>query len=115
MDQRRPIAAFEVTVRNVLVALGSLFLAFLVLLATPFIRPFRWSHLFWTYVIPIVPLFVAWDGCVSCLRTYSVQELQALVAGLGPNDYIWQIGRKRGVLSPGVTCLIGYPGSSHAS
>ena len=115
VDQRRPIAAFEVTVRNVLVALGSLFLAFLVLLATPFIRPFRWSRLFWTYVIPIVPLFVAWDGCVSCLRTYSVQELQALVAGLGPNDYIWQIGRKRGVLSPGVTYLIGYPGSSHAS
>lgn len=111
VDQRRPIAVFEITVRNVFVALGSLFLAFLVLLATPFIRPFRWSRLFWTYVVPIMPFFVAWDGSVSCLRTYSIQELQALVDGLGPNDYVWQIGRERGVLSSGVNYLIGYPDS----
>ena len=43
-------------------------------LATPFIRPFRWSRLFWTYVIPLVPLTCWWDGVVSQLRAYTPAE-----------------------------------------
>ena len=49
-----------------------------VLLLTPAIRPFRWSRLFWTYVIPAVPALVLFDGIVSCLRIYSPEELRAL-------------------------------------
>ena len=30
-----------------------------------------------TYLIPICPLAFAWDGFVSCLRTYSPAELRA--------------------------------------
>nr|MCU0625851.1 hypothetical protein [Gemmatimonadaceae bacterium] len=41
-----------------------------VLLATPFIRPFRWRRLLWTYVVPLVPLTCWWDGIVSALRAY---------------------------------------------
>ncbi len=47
------------------------------LLVTPFIRPFRWSRLVFTYVIPVLPLLIVFDGIVSCLRVYSPDELRA--------------------------------------
>lgn len=78
-----------------------------VLLATPFVRPVRASRLLWTYVIPIVPLFVTWDALVSGLRLYTVEELQAIVNDLPPNDYMWEIGSE--ARSRALIYLIGYP------
>jgi hypothetical protein len=51
-----------------------------------------WRRLFWTYVAPIVPLLVPWDGLVSGLRLYSLNELREIVEGLPSNDYRWEIG-----------------------
>ena len=59
-----------------------------VLLATPFIRPFRWSRLFWTYIVPALPLVLTFDVVVSLLRLYSVEELRGLTAGL--EHYHWE-------------------------
>ena len=79
-----------------------------VLLATPFIRPFRWSRLFWTYVIPALPLVLLFDTVVSLLRVYSVSELRDLTACL--DRYDWDIG----IMGPKwipirMTYLIGVP------
>ncbi len=106
------IGIFEATHRSVPALIVMLLVPLMVLIFTPFIRPFRLSRLLWTYVIPAVPLFVLFDGIVSCLRTYTPTELRALVAGLSPaaNEYCWEIGEekpKRGGLP--VTYLIGYP------
>ncbi|HEV2667545.1 MAG TPA: hypothetical protein VG324_21700, partial [Blastocatellia bacterium] len=85
----------------------------IVLLVTPLIRPFRWSRLFWTYALPLVPLIVLWDGAVSCLRTYSPAELRELTNGLGDGDYLWESGEEKHPRSPiPVTYLIGYPSDS---
>ena len=65
----------------------------LMLVATPLILPFRWSRLFYTYCVPVIPLATLWDGMVSCLRVYSPKELGDLVAQLPQNDYEWDIGR----------------------
>jgi hypothetical protein len=101
---RRGIAVFEVTQRSakalLLTALSPLF----VLLVTPFIRPFRLSRLLFTYLLPVVPLVVVWDGIVSCLRTYTAEELRAMVEALGETGYQWEIGEVAGV-----TFLIGRP------
>lgn len=106
---RRGIAAFEVTRRTPLALLAMLFLPLLVLLCTPFIRPFRWSRLLWTYLLPVLPLAVWFDGTVSCLRTYSPTELRALVADL-QEGYEWQIGTVRSAPLPSrVTVLVGLP------
>jgi len=35
-----------------------------------------WVQILFTYVVPILPLLIFWDGLVSQLRTYSVQELE---------------------------------------
>ncbi|KAL8691362.1 MAG: hypothetical protein Q9218_003406 [Villophora microphyllina] len=38
-----------------------------------------WTHLFFTYVIPIVPAVVVFDGLVSCLRMRSRGEILQLI------------------------------------
>jgi hypothetical protein len=48
VDAGEPLAIFEYAERVVPIVLLTMILTpFLVALATPFIRPFRWSRLFW--------------------------------------------------------------------
>lgn len=85
-----------------------LFMPIRVLLATPFIRPFRWSRLFWTYLVPALPLVLTFDVIVSLLRVYSVEELREITAGL--NNHHWEIGIVRARPLPlRITYLIGTP------
>jgi hypothetical protein len=66
--------------------------------------------LLWTYLIPLMPMVTLFDGLISCLRTYSVQELHDLTARLEPNDYHWEIGTLKGKTTPiPITYLIGVP------
>lgn len=90
---RQPIAIFEVVAREPAPILGMLLAPLVVFVLMPTIRPLRPAWLFFTYVIPLVPLFVLWDGIVSCLRVYSPRELAALVDALPENDFVWEIGR----------------------
>jgi hypothetical protein len=92
-------------------------LPWIALLAVPFIRPWRVSRLFWTYLIPAIPLVLLVDGIVSCLRSYSEDELTALIRSLRPSPsagtptpYQWTVGWLPSPLSPiGVTYAVGYP------
>jgi hypothetical protein len=111
--QRHGIGVFEATERRLSAILGMLLTPLVVLLVTPAIRPFRWSRLFWTYLVPLVPLIVLFDGIVSCLRTYTPEELRSMVRDLGETEYEWEIGREPVPHSPsGVTYLIGWPHSA---
>ena len=38
-----------------------------------------WTHLFWTYIIPVVPVVVVLDGLVSAVRTRSRAEILQLM------------------------------------
>lgn len=101
VDTGNPIAVFEAQERSIPSILAMLFSPISVLLTTPFIRPFKWGRLLFTYLIPIVPLFVLWDGVVSALRTYSVKEMNHLVKGLeNGTSFNWEIGRMKS--GPGV-------------
>ena len=58
-----------------------------------------------TYLVPLVPLFTLWDGVVSAMRTYSVREMDDLVAGLDGGDrFEWKTGRVRS--GPGVMLVL---------
>ena len=105
------IGIFEFTGRQPRALLAVLTAPLVVLVLTPFIRPFRWSRLFWTYLVPVAPLALVFDGLVSCLRTYSPAELRELVAGIEAPGYVWEIGREQagGWWSLPVTYLVGYP------
>lgn len=83
------------------------------LLLTPFFRPFRLSRLFFTYLVPLIPLCTIWDGVVSVLRMYSPDELLALAHAADPaGTFTWQAGRKHHWWGPQVTYLVGWPVSS---
>jgi hypothetical protein len=108
--ERRGIAVFEPLGRSVPALLSVVFAPLAVLVLTPFIRPFRWSRLLLTYLVPIVPLVVLFDGVVSCLRTYTPDELRDLVAGIDAPGYHWEIGDEAIPRTPAsLTYLIGYP------
>lgn len=74
------------------------------LLATPLVRPVRASRLFLTYLLPCIPLLVAWDGTVSALRAYTPEELlDAAHAAPGADGYLWSAGvRGRAVFLTGI-------------
>jgi hypothetical protein len=113
--RRRSVAVFELTRRSLLALLGMLFLPPMLLVYTPFIRPFRWSRLLWTYLIPVLLPLVWFDGTVSCLRTYTPEDLRDLVADL-QSGYAWEIGTVRAPpLFTRVTYLVGTPISSSSA
>jgi hypothetical protein len=115
VDKRQGIAVFEGTHRSAVALLAMLLVPLMVLLMTPFIRPFRWSRLFWTYLIPAVPVISMLDGLVSCLRTYSVEELRELTEDLAAKDYQWEIGELKSRVGPvPITYLIGVPNEKTA-
>lgn len=95
-DKGQGIAIFEGTERRVVQLLSMLFIVpILVLLTMPFIRPFRLSRIVWSYIVPLAPLLIVFDGVVSCLRTYTEDEMRELTAGVGGPDYHWRIGIER--------------------
>ncbi len=114
VESRSAIGVFEASLKQ---PVGSFFLllspiATLVgyLIMTPFIKPRTLTRFFWTYLAPIVPLATCWDGLISFLRVYSLQDLKELTDSLPRNDYNWEIGKaSTGTPMFAFTYLLGYP------
>ena len=86
----QPICIFEIPERRLLTIISLLLTPLFVAFATPFIRPFLWKRLLWTYLIPLVPFMCCWDGVVSQFRAYTIAELSELAQGL--EDFEWSAG-----------------------
>jgi SAM-dependent methyltransferase len=109
VKRREGIAVFEMGgQRGVLMFLSVLPVPLRALFAVPFIRPFRWSTLMWTYLVPVLPVVLLLDSIVSVLRMYSIPELRDLTTGL--DNYRWSTGTVRAKPIPfPVVYLIGVP------
>jgi len=104
---RQPIGIFEISERS-LRTLPVVLTPLVVWLVTPFMRPFLWRRLFWTYLLPMVPLTCLWDGIVSQLRAYTPDELRRLCEGSDPMR--WEVGQVPIAKGSGrLTYLIGFP------
>lgn len=109
VDSRAPVAVFEPVGRNAISFVSMLFVIPQVLLFTPFIRPFRWRVMPFVYLLPLIPLYILWDGIASILRTYSTEELKDLIAGVKNSDtFEWEIGEKKEGPAP-IYYLFGFP------
>lgn len=94
IDANSSIAIFEAQERSLPSIIAMLFSPITVLLSTPLIKPFKIGRIIFTYLIPIVPIFVMWDGIVSSLRTYSVKEMKNLINKLENQEaFNWEIGK----------------------
>lgn len=70
---------FEMTQRNFSALLNTT-----IVILSPLISTLAWFwysplHVIFTYLIPIVPLFFAIDGYVSCIRTRTPGELHKMI------------------------------------
>lgn len=109
VDSGQAIGIFEAQQRNGKNLLQRLFSPLAVLVLTPFIRPFKTGRIVFTYLLPIVPLFVLWDGIVSVLRAYTVKEMKLMIAGVRNHHlFNWEINVVKGKAGE-VLYLLGTP------
>lgn len=109
VDTHSPIAIFEPIGKNAMSIISMVFVILNVLLFTPFIRPVRWSVLPFIYMLPIIPLYILWDGIASIIRAYSENELNEMVNTLKAKDsFDWEIGQVKNGAMP-ISYLLGTP------
>jgi len=107
---RAPICVFEGTSRTAAAVVSSLLIPLLVLILTPRVKNLSWQQLVFTYLIPVLPILIFWDGLVSHLRTYSAAEMLELAQRSPRGDYQWKTGAiaMKG-LPGGLPFLTGWP------
>lgn len=110
VDKKEGIGIFELTYKGLwnilfLIGLGPLW----IFLITPVVKPLTLGRIIFTYLIPIIPLALCWDGFVSVLRTYSEKEMKNIIKKADPdNTFTWQT--KKGIYGlPKVIAIVGYP------
>lgn len=109
LERGVPIALFEAQKRDVPHLIQFALSPVAVLLLTPTIRPVRALRLLFTYLIPVVPICVFWDGVVSVLRTYTLPEMLELASRADPDGrYRWEVGENGG-RGPTMTWMAGAP------
>lgn len=98
---RNPICIFEISDNSTPIWLW--WIAFpinfiMTFFITPMVRPMSWQQLFFTYIIPIIPICFAWDGAVSNARTYTLNDLDEILDKVESdnNDYKWEKGAIEG-------------------
>ena len=111
IKQKRGIALFDGEDKKLLGSLVMLLSFPMLFLLIPFVRPFSKGRLFFTYIIPLIPIVILFDGIVSFLRTYSKDELlECLGTVAGEDEYDWEVGVHRVEKNPfGISYLIGTP------
>ncbi len=110
VSAQKPIGIFDGGEKNILMLLGILLLHPVgMLLATPFLKPFKFSRLFFTYLLPLIPLYTIWDGLVSVLRLYTPRHLYSIAQKIPNSNYRWEYGKVKNSLGIRVTYLIGIP------
>ncbi len=98
-ESMQPILVFEISDNSTPVVLWWLAIPFAflaTLFITPMVRPMTWQQLVFTYLIPILPLFIAWDGAVSNVRTYTLEDMDILTKELKSEGYYWEKGKIKG-------------------
>jgi hypothetical protein len=110
IDAKSGIGIFDGGNKNILAIVAILIVHPLVFFFfTPFFRPFRFSRLFFTYIIPIIPFCTVWDGIVSIIRLYRPNELLQIAKEVEPDTYHWNSGKMKSKFGLNVTYLVGYP------
>ncbi len=98
-SSQQPICIYEISdnsLPNILwwIALPLNFL--MTFFITPFVKPLSWKQIVFTYFIPVLPFYFAWDGAVSNVRTYTLKDLDELTKDLKSENYIWKKGVLKG-------------------
>lgn len=109
LDNNQAIGIFEATQRNFKNIIQMFLSPIAVLLMTPFIKPFKIDRIICTYLIPVIPLLILWDGVISVLRTYKASELKQMIFELrNHQQFDWEVDVIKGKSNP-ILYLLGTP------
>ncbi len=93
-DSENPVVVVEGNNDNLWQIIGmTVFVPLTVLATAPFVKPFRISRIIFTYLIPILPIVIIIDGCISLLKLYNPSDLLELTASLNTKNYEWKAGK----------------------
>ncbi|MCA9738900.1 MAG: hypothetical protein KC645_14815 [Gemmatimonadetes bacterium] len=90
-QDRAAFGAFEATHRSVKGMLITCLIPLLVLVFMPRVRPLRWQTVVFTYLIPLIPVAIWWDGMASTLRTYRAEEIETILRTLPSAPFRWSV------------------------
>jgi len=109
VENNAPIAIFDGGDKSIFGIIGVLIIHPIgFLLFTPFFKPFKFSRLFFTYILPLIPVYTIWDGWVSIMRLYKPKELLK-IANTISSGYEWKVGRTKSKFGLHASYLIGIP------
>jgi hypothetical protein len=110
VGKRQGIGIFEYTDRSMIKFLIPFGIAMQLWLLLKFslLKPFSWKRFIWIFLIPVLPVMVFWDCFVSCMRSYSVKELEELIIPFSDCGYSWKTGRIKSSAPFYITYLTGY-------
>lgn len=80
-----------------------------VLLTAPFVKPFRFERIIFTYLIPVLPLVTFFDGFMALFKLYAPKDLEELTASIKTDGYYWRYGKLDNGRGGKIIYLIGYP------
>ncbi|PTB69122.1 hypothetical protein BBK36DRAFT_2494 [Trichoderma citrinoviride] len=86
-------AIFELQHRNLADAVTVLMLGVAAIALAPLLA-WKWKSpatLVFSWVIPVLPFVMVFDGLVSCLRTRTAEEIEALLRGCGADTSLWEM------------------------
>ncbi len=110
VEAKSGIGIFDGGDKNIFIIIALILIhPFIFFFCTPFFRPFRFSRLFFTYLIPIIPICQIWDGVVSIIRLYKPDELLKIATEVDTEIYYWRAGKMKNRFGMHVAYLIGYP------
>ena len=80
-----------------------------VILTAPFVKPFRFSRIIFTYLVPILPLITMIDGFLALFKLYTPKDLDELVRQLTTDNYTWKSGKIDNGRGGKIIYLLGHP------
>lgn len=116
-DSNEPLLIYEMAENTMplvlwwlLLPISLCILVVMCLLMTPFVKPLSWQQIVFTYLIPVIPIFYAWDGQASLPRMYTMKDLDELLKDCKSDKYTWtkgnvfdSKGKKKGTFVLGVS------------
>ncbi len=80
-----------------------------VLVTAPFVKPFRFERIIFTYLLPVLPVVTFFDGFMALFKIYAPKDLDELTASIETKDYYWRSGKLDNGRGGKIIYLIGYP------
>lgn len=97
-ESKEPILIYELAENNIpvmvwwlLLPISLTVLVVMSLIMTPLVRPLTINQIVFTYIIPVIPIVYAWDGQASIMRTYTFEDIKALIGKRKNERYVWEI------------------------